>query len=126
MKSAGFCAAALLAGLAWTPSLVLAGAPDSLGRLFTSEAERRAVDDPPPRPKAPKPRARTVEIRVEGIVRREDGRDTIWLNGEARQDVPDLDGHSTDRIRVRTASGKVEEVPVGSSFEGEARAWGFE
>ena len=97
-----------------------------LGRLFTSESERRALDRPPPPPKPTKVQPRTIEIRVDGIVRREGGRHTIWLNGEARDDVPDLDGHSSDRIKVRTASGVIQEVLVGNSFVDEARAWGFE
>jgi|GEM_PF-5005182 len=97
-----------------------------LGRLFTSESERRALDRPPPPPRPAKVQPRMIEIRLDGIVRREDGRHTIWLNGEARRDVPDLDRHSADRIKVRTASGTVQEVLVGNSFVDEARAWGFE
>ncbi|TVT77727.1 MAG: hypothetical protein FHP92_03730 [Denitromonas halophila] len=71
--------------LALALALMAAGSAQAdtpLGRLFFTPAERSAMD------RHEIPAAQTPPPQVNGIVRRNDGRATVWVNGEARQDVP--------------------------------------
>ncbi|HPR07962.1 MAG TPA: hypothetical protein PLI17_15135 [Denitromonas sp.] len=60
-----------------------AGAP--LGRLFFTPAERSAMD------RHEVPAAQIPPPQVNGIVRRNNGRATVWVNGEQRRDIPASD-----------------------------------
>jgi hypothetical protein len=75
-----------LAGLLATAIPAGAAAQD-LGRLFFTPEQRAALDARrkarvPDRPVAT-PQAESPVTRVNGAVRRADGRSTVWLNGEA-------------------------------------------
>lgn len=74
-----------------------APAADGLGRLFTSQEQRRQLDadrngraetpaaKPAPRPTRPAPAVKeapiTAPIHLQGVVYRADGHNTAWLNG---------------------------------------------
>lgn len=71
--------------LALALALMAAGSAQAdtpLGRLFFTPAERSAMD------RHEVPTAQIPPPQVNGIVRRNDGRATVWVNGEARQDIP--------------------------------------
>ena len=94
MRRAGF-----LAGLA--ALLALPGpapAADGLGRLFTSQEQRRQLDahrngragtpatEITPRPARPAPAVKEVPIapiHLQGVVYRADGHNTAWINGNS-------------------------------------------
>jgi hypothetical protein len=61
---------------------------ESFGRLFHTPAQRVELEQEAPRPAvriaAPPPIAPIAPVRIDGILRRSDGSDTIWLNGEMR------------------------------------------
>ena len=80
--------ALLVAGLALTQSVCAA---QPLGRLFFSPAERAQLDvmrtqKPSPQQAAaappPEPRPTSQTITYSGIVRRNDGKSTLWLNNK--------------------------------------------
>lgn len=89
---------ALLASAAPTSSVeprlvgTAASAP-TLGRLFTTPDEREAIDRrrkgesfPPPKTAQAVIAMRTAKPQlVTGVVTRSDGRNTVWVDGEARQ-----------------------------------------
>ncbi|MCB1928254.1 MAG: hypothetical protein KDH17_09490 [Rhodocyclaceae bacterium] len=50
------------------------------GRLFHSPDERLLIDHPPP-PSAPEEPAAEGPVRLDGIIRRSDGRTVIWVDG---------------------------------------------
>lgn len=83
----GTAASVLLAGLIAIPSLAPApAAAADFGRIFFSPAQRAAMTtlrDHPPSTSAPEPLdAAPVPQRVDGILRRPDGRNIVWLDGE--------------------------------------------
>ncbi len=109
--------------LAFTVSGV-AAADDGLGRLFHTPAERalldatrEAADLPPDVPgptggpaatvSAPPPVAPTAPVAVNGIVQRERGPSTAWINGEpgTRGELEAIDGG-----QLRIGRGAVEMV----------------
>ena len=77
-----------------------APAMDGLGRLFTSQEQRRQLDahregraetpaaKPAPRPARPAPAVKaapitTAPIHLQGVVYRADGHNTAWINGNS-------------------------------------------
>jgi len=101
-------AASLL--LAAVPCVVSAGFSDGLGRLFMTGQERAEID----RLRASGPRSEasaspaspgrfpSTALRLDGVVRRSDGPDTLWVNGEHRAGDGRMDAR--DRVRVPAAS----------------------
>lgn len=84
---AGIVRVALLAGLAGGAGA--ASAQDALGRLFFTPAQRAQIDEARRRPAAPEPVREAVvapaqpqpqSLSVDGIVRRNDGQATVWVN----------------------------------------------
>ncbi len=82
---AGIVRVVLLAGMAGGASA--ASAQDALGRLFFTPAQRAQIDETRRRPAAPEPVRETTgapaaaqSLSVEGIVRRNDGQATVWVN----------------------------------------------
>ncbi|QBI01925.1 hypothetical protein [Pseudoduganella albidiflava] len=93
--------AAVLAGAAMAPAAAQYTEP-VLGRLFTAPDERMRLDrdrasapvatataaepaqqqPPPPVAEAPPP---PVPSRLTGVIRRSDGRATVWIDGEPRE-----------------------------------------
>lgn len=77
----------LLPVLALVHALPCAAEADSdLGRLFNTPQHRAILDEMRARNMQISPRQQTDVIRLDGIVRRSDGHNTVWLNGEAYQD----------------------------------------
>jgi hypothetical protein len=86
---AGIVRVVLLAGL--TGGAGAACAQDALGRLFFTPAQRAQIDEARRRPAAPEPVREAVvapaqpqpqpqSVSVDGIVRRNDGQATVWVN----------------------------------------------
>lgn len=110
--------AKLLAGVA-TMLLVTGAAgaqPPTIGRLFTTPAERHQLDvqrgllgAPPP---APAPVAEPVAappapepVTLNGFVRRSDGRNTVWVNQEAQESATFSGDPRQPRVTVPTPAG---------------------
>jgi len=84
-----------------------AHAQDALGRLFHTPAQRALLDDARKRPLKPEP---VVEVKVDpppvaqslsvdGIVRRDDGRTTVWVN-RVPTAAPSVPGDRVGPVRV--------------------------
>lgn len=108
----GICAAAALLCVT-LPCVVAAPADgaDELGRLFTSRTERAAIDRSRESLRhgvavsanagetaAPDPAGPYGSMRVDGVVRRSDGSDELWLNGARAQAAGGVD--AKNRIPV--------------------------
>ncbi len=90
------------------PACAQADAP--LGRLFFTPEERSAMDrHETPATDIPPP-------QVNGIVRRNDGRATVWVNGEQRRDIPASD----QRAQVIDPRGVPVWRKVGEPIDNEA------
>ncbi|TAH46323.1 MAG: hypothetical protein EYC67_09140 [Betaproteobacteria bacterium] len=70
---------------------------DAFGRLFHTPAQRETLEqDVPPPPvieapaPPPAPAAAGTALRIDGILRRSDGANTVWLNGEMAPLPPGL------------------------------------
>jgi hypothetical protein len=103
-----------LALLLWLPQAAYA---QELGRLFFTPEQRAALDARrkarvPDKP-APMPLVVSPTTRLDGYVRRSDGRSTVWVNGaSADEAVPQGDGRVSvsvgeSRARVRLKPGEV-------------------
>jgi hypothetical protein len=92
-----------------------AGAQE-LGRLFFTPEQRAALDARRKARVPDKPAAAPVTesplTRVQGAVRRNDGRSTVWVNGEAMPEQPRGEGA---RVQAQTPA-KVS-VPVGEGAQ---------
>lgn len=71
--------------------------PESFGRLFHTPAQRQQLDARPVRrtplreaKPAAEPAPPRAVVRIDGILRRSDGRDSVWLNGELQPVPPEL------------------------------------
>ena len=89
--------ALVLGGCLWP--LHAAAAPDGLGRLFYTAADRaemeaRRFGQPPPQEAAA--RALASVLRIDGIAVRPQGRTTVWING-----TPYLEHELPYGVRVR-------------------------
>ncbi|WP_417068242.1 hypothetical protein [Niveibacterium terrae] len=82
-----------------------------LGRLFYSAEQRARIDAGPEGPAPMPPRVR----KLDGILRSSDGASTIWLDGEALRGAQKGISIGTDRIRIRTESGRSVEIRVGTT-----------
>jgi hypothetical protein len=101
---------AFLLAIALAPALLLPGgaarAQDSYGRLFFTPAQRALLDEarrrPPqvsvPAPAAPVSAPPPQSIVIDGVVRRADGRATVWVN-KAPVEVPQRPGR-TGALRI--------------------------
>lgn len=103
----------LLMGLA----LAGAAAAQELGRLFFTPEQRDALDarrrSRVPEKPAPAPLVIAPTTRLDGYVRRSDGRSTVWVNGDTADDSrPQTDGSVAVSVgdggpRVRLKPGEV-------------------
>lgn len=94
------------------PCIVSAGFTDDLGRLFMTGQERTEID----RLRASGPRSdasvsstspgrfpsASAALRLDGVVRRSDGPDALWVNGEHMAGDGRMDAR--DRVRVPAPS----------------------
>lgn len=99
----------LLAWLGFAAAPVPAAEP--LGRLFLTPEQRAALDARRKARIPDKPVAAAVEsptTRVDGLVRRSDGKSTLWLNGEA---IPE--GTQPEGLRVLPRGGDPSRVSIG-------------
>jgi hypothetical protein len=88
-----------------------AGAQAPLGRLFFTPEQREALDARRKARVPDKPAAAAVAtptLRLDGFVKRSDGRSTVWVNGESQSET------SPEAPRIGAASGEVS-VNVGDS-----------
>ncbi|MCC6206786.1 MAG: hypothetical protein IT488_01350 [Gammaproteobacteria bacterium] len=98
--------------LAVAPCVVSAGFTEGLGRLFMTGQERAEID----RLRASAPRndeSRSASssqaspsysaLRLDGVVRRSDGPDMLWVNGERMATDGGMDAR--DRVRVHAPGG---------------------
>ena len=111
-------------------ALPAASADEELGRLFHSRVERAALDAARHADRQRAVGNASAQVRIDGYVRRADGRATVWVNGDARSaDAP------AGGLRVAPRTGKPGvvavqagsdtpslEVRVGSTLEVAARA----
>jgi hypothetical protein len=102
----------LLMGLA----LAGAAAAQEFGRLFFTPEQRAALDarrrSRVPEKAAPAPLIISPTTRLDGYVRRSDGRSTVWVNGDTADDSrPQTDGSVAVSVgegpRVRLKPGEV-------------------
>lgn len=121
-------AALLAAGLLALPA---AADAQALGRLFFTPEQRQALDERRrarvPDKAAPAPLAVSPTTRLDGYVRRSDGRATVWVNGASQDDsrplpdgrvaVPVGDGGTRVRLKpgevLDRSSGEVSDVLSG-------------
>ncbi|MBV8031279.1 MAG: hypothetical protein JO035_07205 [Betaproteobacteria bacterium] len=92
-----------------------AGAQEPLGRLFFTPEQRQALDARrkarlPDKPSGPA--AATPHVRLDGYVKRSDGRSTVWVNGES---VPETVQADSPRIG---AAGRDSRVSVNAGDGG--------
>lgn len=109
--------------LLWQADPTAAGA-ETLGRLFTTPAERAALErlrHPQAKPaEAPKPVKRQVvelppaapppvpEVSVQGVVTRSDGQNAVWINGQGVLHS----GQVGEGLRVETGRIRGDAVPI--------------
>lgn len=90
----------------------LAAGNQHLGRLFYSAEQRAQLDAQRNRTSGQSPQP-VRELRLDGIVRRSDGHQTVWINGEAHSgSLPHIKVGSRS-ISLLAAPGKTVEIPVG-------------
>lgn len=111
VRSITAMAAALLASTG-----VASAQTSDYGRLFHTPEQRRQLDQPSaPAPVAPGPAADTDPVRLDGIVRRNDGKTVIWVDGrtiDRPEAVGSVDGRSA---LVTLPDGRRKRVLVGES-----------
>jgi hypothetical protein len=89
----------LLAGFAWSD----AACAQELGRLFFTPEQRQTLDARRKARVPDKPAAAvqaSPTMRLDGYVKRSDGRSTVWVNGESTDDSPRLPAASDGRVGV--------------------------
>ena len=114
-----------------------AAATDSIGRLFSTPAERTNLDklrqlgekagtavEEKPDVNAAVPEPEREQITVDGFVRRNDGKNTTWINGtpqhggEISQGMTVLQRRAkAPRISVLLRSGRRLELKAGQTFD---------
>lgn len=107
--TARMTARALLLCLALLPPLPLAA--QELGRLFLTPEQRATLDARrkariPDKPAAV-PVLESPTTTVDGLVRRQGGRSTVWINGR-----PNAEGVQPDGARVRPGAGNAPNVSI--------------
>lgn len=117
--------ALVLGGCLWP--LHAAAAPDGLGRLFYTAAERaemeaRRFGQPPPQEAAA--RALASVLRIDGIALRPQGKTTVWINGTPylERDLPygvrirrDAAGRALG-VEMPLKDGEVERAAIGETL----------
>ena len=124
-----FLAALLIPG--WSAAADTA----SIGRLFSTPAERAGLDTlrqlgeqaaPQEKPVAlPLPSPQTEQVTLDGLVRRSSGKNTIWINGNAQNDLESAHGITvlqrpakSPAISMSLRSGQRFDLKAGQTFDG--------
>ena len=105
------CAALMFAAAVALPAP--AHAQSALGRLFFSPAERAALDRDTD---TPSDAAESTPRTLNGIVRRSDGKATVWIDGQPQtRQLP-----SANAAPVEAPDGQWRRLKVGESTDGAA------
>lgn len=117
----------VLAGLLVMLLSVSVAAQDSLGRLLTTPRERQLIAN---RHQLLVPQTETTQLQeqllhFDGVVRRDDGRLDVWINGQLIVDlqqlhklgVIDVSDDENPQLVVLTAEGAVYKVLAGQAFD---------
>lgn len=106
----------VLAALLAPADLAVAQQDASFGRLFHSPEERRQLDQPAA-PAATEPSPVTSDPRrLDGIVRRSDGRSTLWIDGHAAGDDTATASSDARAATIVLPDGERLRVLVGESY----------
>jgi hypothetical protein len=109
-------ASLIAAGLLLGAAPHAAAQSEELGRLFFTPEQRAALDARRKARVPDKPAAAPVTesplTRVQGAVRRADGRSTVWVNGEAIPEQPRGEG-----ARVQSQAPAKVSVPLGENAQ---------
>lgn len=109
------CLIALLI-IATTPALAAeADWQNSLGRLFVTPQKRALLDELRRSNARIEPTQQLDSVRLDGIVRRSSGRQTVWINGQAYNDHAPVTRVDDSSARVITGSRQGLELKVGES-----------
>ncbi|GAA5170218.1 hypothetical protein [Viridibacterium curvum] len=106
----------LLTGL---PAAMAADKPwrEDLGRLFLTPEKRALLDELRRNNARITPSAEQPEnLRLDGIVRRSNGRQTIWINGQAYGDDAPITSNDERSARIITGDRKGARLKVGESL----------
>ncbi len=106
------CLAAL--ALAALPAAAGDGRP-AYGRLFHTPEERARLDAPAPPPVASED-ADTGPVRLDGIVRRSDGRTTVWVDGRVTERGEARPGADARTAVLALPNGEQRRLLVGESI----------
>lgn len=95
----------------------LAAAPDDkLGRLFHTPQQRAVLDDLRSHNAKIRPGQDNSRVTLNGIVRRNGGASTVWINGVPYHDRQPLASWTTSSAKVFVGHGKTAEVKVGGEI----------
>ncbi|MCB1915585.1 MAG: hypothetical protein KDG52_07710 [Rhodocyclaceae bacterium] len=112
-------AALSMVWLAALPPALAQDAPEptqGFGRLFHSPEQRRLIDHPPP-PAAPaEPPVEAGPVRLDGIIRRSDGRTVIWVDGRATRSTEARPAASGNAAILSLPNGEHRRLRVGESI----------
>lgn len=83
-------------------SLLPAAQAQQLGRLFFTPEQRQSLDARRKArlPDKPAPALASPTMRLDGYVKRSEGRSTVWVNGETTDDASRIPSGSDDRLPV--------------------------
>jgi len=91
----------LASALAAAAILPTAAAAQELGRLFFTPEQRQTLDARRKARVPDKPAAAAApQMRLDGYVKRSDGRSTVWVNGETTDDAPRIPATTDGRLPV--------------------------
>lgn len=104
----------LLALLPW-PAQAVEEAPQALGRLFVTPQKRALLDELRRTNARMAPAPKLESVRLDGIVRRSSGKQTIWINGHAYEDHAPVTRVDAGSARIISGQQGGVEVKVGET-----------
>lgn len=91
-------------------------ADDGLGRLFMTPQKRAILDDMRQRnARINVEQQSTDTVRLDGIVRRSDGRNVVWINGQSHYDHAPVASLGESSARVFAGNGRSIDLRVGET-----------
>ena len=94
-----------------------AAADDALGRLFHSPQKRAVLDELRILNISTAGEASSEYLRVDGIVRRTNGPNTLWINGQVQNDKAPVARTRRDSVEVVVGDGRRIEIKVGETLQ---------